>query len=150
VPDITTPAALTYSGGALRTFRVVPARLTYTAATVTTARDTSLTTAAVIPQLDRLRRMDRIVRDDGVDPRFQYIWQQTMEAIEGAFETVNARVDEVAILARISAVEALSQAANDNAVAAQATVATVSAAVATTFTQIDPIYQTRYLDELEP
>jgi len=69
-----------------------------------------------------------------------------MEAIEGAFETVNARVDEVAILARLAAVESLADAANDNAIVAQATAAQVSVAVEQTFNEIDPVYRDFYED----
>ena len=140
MPDITTPSPLTYTGGALRTKRLVPSLLAFTPGSVTSSKDTPTSAAAVIPKLDRLNRAD------GFDTRFQWIWQQTMEAIEGAFETVNARVDEVAILARLAAVESLADAANDNAVVAQATAAQVSVAVEQTFNEIDPVYRDFYED----
>lgn len=138
MPNVTAPAALEYTGGAIRCSRPVPARLAYTAGNLSTSASTTTTTAAEIPKLDRLRRFDTLVRGNEVDPRFQLIWQQTMEAIEGAFEAVNARVDEVAILARLSNVESLAAAANDNAVAAQATATQVSEAAKQTFSTIDP------------
>lgn len=145
MPSIT-PAALTFTGGTLRTNRVVPARLRYTDGTVRVASDTPITTAAEIPKLDRLfRAIDKA--DGETDKQFQrrqLIWQQTMEAIESAFEAVNARVDEVAILARLSAVEAKADAANDNAVAAQQVAAVTSAAVQETFNEIDPAYGEYY------
>lgn len=147
MPSIT-PATLTYTGGTLRTSRVVPARLRYTGGTVMVAADTPTTTAAEIPKLDRLfRQIDKA--DGETDKQFQrrqLIWQQTMEAIEGAFTAVNARVDEVAIFARLSAVEAKADAANDNAVAAQQAAAVTSDAVQETFNEIDPTYAKYYDD----
>lgn len=141
------PASLSYTGGSLRTTRVVPARFRLTGGTFTVTIETPTTTAAEIPKLDRIMRQERIVgSDDTASQRFQLIWQQTMVAIESAFEAVNARVDEVAILARLSAVEAKADAANDNAVAAQSQVAVTSAAVQATLTQIDPTYGDYYED----
>lgn len=150
--NITAPATLAYNGGSLRSNRLDAARLTYTGGTFTTTRDTPLTTAAAIPQLDRLVRF--IDKSDGeTDAQFQrrqLIWQQTMEAIERAFVAVNARVDEVALYARLNAVEALAEAANDNATAAQATASTVQTAVSQTFADIDPVYQTNFNERVEP
>lgn len=150
--DITAPGALVYSAGAIRSNRLKPARLTYATSSITTTRDTPLTTAAQIPTLDRLVRF--IDKADGeTDQQFQrrqLIWQQTMEAIEAAFAAVNARVDEVALYARLSAAELLAQAANDNAAQAQATAATIQAAVSQTFADIDPIYQTNFEGRIEP
>lgn len=148
--NITTPASLTYTGGGLRDNRIAPARLTYSTSTITTTRDTPLTTAATIPVLDRLNRFDKLMRGEQVDERFQLIWQRTMEAIEDAFTAVNARVDEVALYARLNAVEALAEAANDNATTAQTTAAAVQTAVSQTFADIDPIYQTAFDGRLEP
>ena len=129
-----------------------PARLTYATSSITTTRDTPLTTAAEIPQLNRLVRF--IDKADGETEaqfqRRQLIWQQTMEAIENAFVAVNARVDEVALYARLNAVELLAEAANDNATQAQATAATIQTAVSQTFADIDPIYQTNFDGRLEP
>lgn len=144
--DITTPATLTYGGGALRSTRIAPALLTYATSSIVTTRDTPLSTAAVIPALDRLVRF--IDKSDGETEeqfqRRQLIWQQTMEAIEGAFAAVNARVDEVALYARLNAVEALAESANDNATAAQTTANAVSTATRQTFVAIDPIYGDEY------
>ena len=146
MPNITAPAALSYSGGMLRGERVVPARLVYSGGNVMSERDTPLSTPAVVPVLDRLRRFDKLVQGETVDVRFQTIWQQTMKAIEDAFVAINARVDEVAILARISAAEALAQTANDNAVAATAAVEVVQAAALETFTIIDPVLGNEFND----
>lgn len=150
MPNITAPAALEYSAGAVRSGRIVPTRLRYTAGNVTSSKDTPLTAPAEIPQLNRLQRFDKLVRGDEVDPRFQLIWQRTMEAIESAFEAVNARVDEVAILARISAAEQLAQAANDNAVSAQQTATAIQTAAQQTFNDIDPNLAASFGDRLEP
>lgn len=152
MPDITAPASLDYTGGMLRSGRIAPARLTYAAGEVLAGRDTPLTTPADIPVLNRLIRM--IDKADGETEkqfkRRQQIWQSTMEAIEEAFRAVNARVDEVAILARISAVEQLAEAANDNAVLAKASADVVAAAAADTFAAIDPGYADQFLDGLTP
>jgi hypothetical protein len=151
VPDITVPGALTFSGGMLRTARLVPARLRYTAGNVTSARESAVSGLAAVPKLDRLRRFDKLMNGDEVDLRFQLIWQRTMEGIEAAFEAVNQRVDDLsAILARLTAAEELAQAANDTAVAAVAQVEVVSAAVAETFTEVDPVFGDSFTDRLEP
>ena len=140
MPDIAAPAALVYSPGALRVSRIAPARLRFTAGTVMSERDTPLSAPVVIPVLNRLNRL--IDKADGeTDKQFQrrqQIWQSTMQAIEQAFVAINARVDEVAILARISAVEQLAEVANDNAVSAKATAETVAVAAEETFATIDP------------
>jgi hypothetical protein len=105
---------------------------------------------AAVPKLDRLRRFDKLMRGDEVDLRFQLIWQRTMEGIEAAFEAVNQRVDDLsAILARLTAAEELAQAANDTAVSAVTQVEAVSAAVAETFTEVDPVFGDSYTDRLE-
>ena len=152
MPDITSPAPLTYSGGLLRSGRLVPASLTYAAGEVMADRGTPLSAPAVIPILNRLVRM--IDKADGESEkqfqRRQQIWQSTMEALENAFRAVNARVDEVAILARISAVERLAEVANDNAVAAKATAETVAAATSETFAAIDPGYSEQFEERLDP
>lgn len=149
--DVTTPATFAYVAGSVRTHRVAPARLTYSASsTLVSSKDTATTTAAEIPELDRLTSLERILNDDGTPTvRLMAIWQSTMEAIESAFEAVNARVDEVAILARLSAVETLAQAANDNANTAQATAQTVSTAVADTFADIDPVYRDQFNERVD-
>lgn len=72
------------------------------------------------------------------------IWQKAMSAIESAFAAVNARVDEVALYARLNAVEQLAQAANDTAVTARVEAASTSAAVQQTFNEIDPVYADFY------
>lgn len=146
--NIATPALFEYLGGSIRSTRIKPARFRYTASSVTTSKSTPTTTAAEIPQLDRLRRFDKLMQGDQIDPRFQLIWQRTMEAIESAFEAVNRRVDEVAIFARLSAAEALAEAANDNAVVAKATVETVKVATQTSFDTVSPDAATRFAEEL--
>lgn len=128
---------------------MVAARLIYRAGTVMSERDTPLTAPALIPVLDRLQRYDKLTQGDAVDARFQTIWQQTVKAIEDAFVAVNARVDEVAILARVSAAEALAQTANDNAVTAAAAIAVVQTAVAETFTDIDPVLGDTFDDRID-
>ena len=152
MPDISAPAPLIYSGGALRTFRVAPARLIYTAGNVTSVRETTTGTVTT-PTLNRLYRLaDKI--DGETDKQFQrrqLIWQQSMEVIEEAFAALTSRVDEqAAILARLTAAETLAQAANDTAVAAVAQVEVVSTAVAETFTVIDPVFGTEYVDRVAP
>jgi hypothetical protein len=149
VPDITTPGALTFTPGTFRTPRIVPARLRYTAGSVMTQKDSPTTAPAVVPVLERLRRTDAIMAGDNVDVRYQLLWQRTMEAIEKAFTAVNQRVDEIAILSRLSTVEMLAQTARDEAVKAASTVETVSAAVEQTFTEIDPVYGDQFNDRLE-
>jgi uncharacterized protein YukE len=130
---------------------MVPARLRFTAGTVTAARDTPLSEPVVIPVLNRLNRL--IDKADGeTDKQFQrrqQIWQSTMKAIERAFVAINARVDEVAILARISAVEQLAEVANDNAVSAKATAETVAVAAEETFATIDPTLADTFNNGLE-
>lgn len=153
MPNITVPAMLTYTGGALRQWRVVPARLNYTAGTVTSVRDSAIGALAEVPKLNRLSRM--IDKTSGETEqqfqRRQLIWQQTMEAIEAAFEAVNQRVDDLsAIVARLTAAEALAQTANDTAVAAVAQVEVVSTAVAETFTDVDPVFGNSYTDRVDP
>lgn len=148
--NIATAATFAYSGGSIRSTRIKPARLHYRAGDVTTSKSTPLTTAAEIPQLDRLTRYDKLTRGEQVDPRFQFIWQQTMEAIESAFEAVNQRVDEVAILARLSAVEQLAEVANDNAVSAKNTAETVKTATLQTFDVVSPGAGDTFNDALGP
>lgn len=145
-----TPAALTYSGGTLRTLRLVAARLRYTGGSVMSARETETASGLGVLQLDRLTMADMI---PGEDPaafmRRAAIWQSNCEATEDAFAAINARVDELAaILARLTAAEQLAQTANDNAASAAATVATVQTAVAETFTQIDPTYGDGFQERL--
>lgn len=153
MPDISAPAPLIFAGGALRQWRVVPSRLRYTAGTVTSVRDSDVAGLAEVPNLNRLIRL--VDKTDGeTDKQFQrrqLIWQQTMEAIEAAFAAVNQRVDDLsAILARLTAAEALAQTANDTAVSAVAQVEMVSTAVAETFTDVDPVFGTGFTDRLDP
>lgn len=153
-----TPASLTFSGGAVRDTRIAPKRLIFTGGTITTTRDTPLTTAAEIPQLNTQQRQVPIGYVDIKGQRYpvyveaqeQLRQQRMIEAIVDAFVAVNARVDEVALYARLNAVEALAEVANDNATAAQTTVATVQTAVSQTFSAIDPIYQNTFEDLVEP
>lgn len=151
--DVTTPATLTYTGGTLRSTRPVKARFRYTASTtLVSSKDSDTSDAVTVPDLDRLLSQDRLLNPDGTPSiRFMAIWQSTMEAIENALEAVNAKVDDnSAILARLTAAETLAQAANDNAVAAQATAETVKAATSETLAIIDPIYQTEFNDRVIP
>ena len=142
---------LAYTGGMLRTFRVVPARLVYTAGNVTSVRDSNVGGVAQVPNLERLRRFDKVMRGEEIDPRYQLLWQRTMEAIEAAFAAVNQRVDDLsAILARLTAAEQLAQAANDTAITAAAQVEAVAGAVAETFSDIDPIYGDGFNGRYEP
>ena len=146
MPDITAPAPLAFSGGTLRQWRVVPARLTYTAGNVMSARDTATGTVTV-PTLNRLYRLaDKSSGEtDKQFQRRQLIWQQSMEAIEEAFEALAARVDELAgILARLTAAEQLAQAANDTAISAVTQVSAVSTAVEQTFADVDPTFGDAY------
>lgn len=145
------PASLSYSGGTLRTSRIVPARLTYVGGSAIRTRTSPLSTAAVIPVLDRLTVYDKPAGVGDTEWHRQVaIWQSAMEAIEEAFAAVNARVDEVALYARLQAVETLAQAANDNATVAKQTVEQASAAVQETFQQIDPVYADYYESRLLP
>lgn len=151
--DVTTPASFSYTVGSLRTARPVPARFRYTASTTLVSTKDSDTSAAVtIPELDRLLPLDRLLNEDGTPSiRFMSIWQSTMDAIETALEATNAKVDDnSAILARLTAAEELAQAANDNAVEAQATAATIQTATEETFAVIDPIYQTEFNNKVSP
>lgn len=153
MPDITAPAMLAYTGGTLRQWRVVPARVTFTAGAVTSVRDSAVSGAAEVPKLNRIYRLaDKL--DGESDKQFQrrrLIWQQTMEAIEAAFAAVNQRVDDLAaILARLTAAEQLAQAANDNAISAAAQVEAVSAAVADTFGEVDPVLRDGYTNRVNP
>jgi len=151
VPNIVTPAPLAFTAGAVRSFRVAAARLTYTAGNVMSVRDSTTSGLADVPKLDRINRLiDKASGEtDAQFQRRQLIWQRTMEAIEAAFAAVNQRVDDLtAILARLTAAEALAQTANDMAVAAVAQVEVVSTAVAETFSDIDPIYGDGYGDRL--
>lgn len=143
MPNITAPAALTYSGGVLRTARLVPARLRYTAGNVTSARDTAVGSSVAVPNLDRLTIADKLPGESEMAfMRRAAIWQSSMGAIEDALGAINARVDELAsILARLTAAESLAQTANDNAATAAANVAVVQAAVSDTFEAIDPTYR---------
>jgi len=151
VADITAPAALSYTGGVLRTSRIVPARLRFTGGVVGAGVSTPTTTAVEIPVLDRLTSMEQLTEGDGTPTvRLMSIWQDAMERIESAFEAVNARVDEVALYARLSAVEAKADAANDNAIAAKQTAEVTSVAVQETFTQVDPIYGQAFADRIVP
>lgn len=147
VANITSPATVNFSGGSFRDTRVKPARLRFTGGRVTTSRDTPLSTQAEIPRLDRLTRWEK---PEGFTPqgweRQMAIWQKQCEAIEAAFVAVNARVDEVAILARLSAVEELAEVANDMATEAVATATQVSAATHATFVEVDPVYGSIYND----
>lgn len=148
--DIASPAPLDIAGGALRTSRIAPARLRIVGGDVVTSRDSAVSSAASVPKLDRLRRFDKLIEGEQVSPRMQLIWQQTMEAIEGAFAAVNQRVDDnSAILARLTAAEALAEAANDNAVAAKATAEAVETATQQTFTQIDPTYGESFNERID-
>lgn len=150
MPNITAPAAFGYDGGSIRSTRIKPGMFRFRASTsLVSSKDSVVTADVAIPQLDRLRRFDKLMRGDEVDPRFQIIWQRTMEAIEAAFEAVNARVDEVAILARLSAVEVKAEVANDNAVKAQAEVEIVQQAAGNTFNVSDPTLANQYQEELD-
>lgn len=147
VANITSPATLTYSTGAFRDTRIEPARFRYTGSlSLTVTRDSDTSAAVTVPELDRLLSLDRLLNEDGTPTlRFMSIWQSTMLAIEAALEATNAKVDDnTAILARLLAAEELAQAANDNAVAAQATVTEVQAATSDTLAVIDPIYKTEF------
>lgn len=150
--NITTPATFAYTAGSLRNTRIAPTRLTYSASTsLVTSKDTSTTTAAEIPELDRLTIVDRIPGEDERSfMRRAAIWQSTMQAIEDAFTAINARVDEVAILARLSAVEAKAEVANDNAVVAKATADNAVIATQETFGEIDPVYRTKFSEIYSP
>lgn len=123
MPSLTaTPAQLAISGGSASfeptRFEAVRARLTITAGEGAFAvGSTALTVTA--PKLDRLNRSDMIATPQGMTgTRFQIIWQQTMEAIEQAFEALTQQVgDNTTLLQQIQAAQALAQAANDNAAA---------------------------------
>lgn len=156
--DITTPATFAYSAGAARTTRIVSALFRYSSSSIVTSFDTPLTEPAEIPSLSTQKRQIAIgsVEIGGkrypvyVEMQEQLRQQRVNEAIVDAFEAVNARVDEVALYARLNAVEALAESANDKASEAQTTVAQVSTSAASTFGSIDPIYQTEFEDGLSP
>lgn len=139
------PGALTYDGGALRTARIVPARLSFAAGGFIGEVGTPTTAAAATPELDNWTRTDRpasISESDWV--RWMARDQRFTDAIEAAFRAVNQRIDEVAIMARLNRVETLAQAANDTATQAQVVVEQTSTAVQETFQQIDPTYADYY------
>lgn len=73
------------------------------------------------PQLDRLQRQIGYFNPDGTPTyQMQLIWQQTMEAIEGAFEALTGQVvDLTSIVQQIQAAQQLAQTANDNATQAK-------------------------------
>lgn len=145
--NVTAPARFAYTGGAIRCSRIVPARFRYTAGSFLSGSETGTTTAAEIPELDRLTFADRIPGESEQSfIRRAAIWQKTMLAIESAFEAVNARVDEVAILARLSAVEAKAEAANDNATFAAANAQAAATAAEQTFERADPTLADAYRD----
>lgn len=149
--DVTVPATLSYTGGALRDTRPVPARFSYTASTSLFSSKDSDTSAAITElELDRLFPLDQLLNKDGTPSlRLMSIWQTQCEQIEAAIAAVNAKVDDnTAILARLTAAEALAQAANDNAVVAQTTAAAIQTAASETFGIIDPIYQVDFDDRL--
>lgn len=150
MPDITVSASLDFYGGVFRDTRVAPASLTFGAGDVTMGSDTQLTAETLIPKLDRLNRISDKASGETQQQfqRRQLIWQQSMEAIEAAFEAVNSRVDELAILARLTRAEGLAEVANDNAIAAQESVSQVTAAVSQTMADIDPIYQDAFDDRI--
>jgi hypothetical protein len=159
VPDITTPAMLAYSGGTLRQWRVVPARLTYAAGNVTSSKDTATAGLAAVPNLAVQQRQVAIgeVSINGktysvyVTAQEQLRQQNYRNAIVGAFGATNLRVNDIeAIVARLSAAEQLAQAANDTAIAAVAQVEGVATAVAETFTEIDPVYGDGFNGRYEP
>jgi hypothetical protein len=144
VPSIT-PAPFGYTGGTLRTSRVVPALVTFTTSSIVAGHESPTSTAAVVPVLDRLTVYDKFPGvGDAEWNRFVAIWQDKCEKIEEAFTAINARVDEVALYARLTAVESLAQVANDNAVAAVETAEQVSTAAEQTFAEVDPTYAERY------
>ena len=151
MPNITAPAQLTYDGGVFRSSRIAPARLRYRSGTVVSSKDTALTSAADVPQLDRLQRFDKLIEGEGVSPRFQFIWQQSMKAIEEAFQEQSNRItDLTAILARLTAAEEKVQVADDKATQAQAAAEATQAAVSQTFTQIDPMLGDAFEGRLDP
>lgn len=140
MPNISGAASFAYSGGRIRTTRIDGARFRYSpSTTLISSKDSPTTTLAEIPQLDRLQRQTVYFDAQGRPTiQMQLHFQRMVEAIESAFEAVNARVDEVAILARLSAVEVKAEVANDNAVAAQATVNNVREATKTTLNTVSP------------
>lgn len=151
MPNISAAASLDYTGGTLRTSRMVPARMTYTAGNITTASDSPISTAVDIPALNRLYSAEQLTNPNGTPThRLMALWQEAMTQIEQAFVAVNARVDEVALYARLNAVETLAQAANDNATAAVAQVETVTEAVSQTFADIDPVYSGSFDMRVKP
>lgn len=151
MPNITAPAAFEYVGGGLRTMRLAPARLRYSASTqLVTSGDTPLSAVAEIPTLDRLTRWEKPQGYSAQDwERQMAIWQKAMGAIEDAFVAVNARVDEVALFARLSAVEAKAEVANDNANTALNEAVVVREATRTTFAASDQALQDAFDEELE-
>lgn len=106
--------------------------------------------AMAVPRLDRLTRFDRLTEGEGVSTRFQVIWQETMEAIEAAFAALNRRVDDnTRVLARLLAVEAKAEVANDNAISAQQTTVALTAATQSAVATIDPAL-VEYFDNISP
>lgn len=138
--NVTTPATFEYTGGGIRSTRINGARFRYSpSTTLVSSKDTPTTTAAEIPQLDVLQRQTSYFDAQGRPTvQMQLHYQRMVEAIVSAFEAVNQRVDEVAILARLSAVEAKAEVANDNAVEARAIADTVKTATQQTFDTVSP------------
>jgi hypothetical protein len=117
-----TPAQLVITGAEAAT---IPARfsgtaavLRFTGASATLGPGTGADLDVTTPTLDRLTRFDELFSGTGPSPRFMLIWQQTMEAIENAFEALTTQVgDNSNIIANIQTALALAAAANDNSVA---------------------------------
>lgn len=116
VVTLATPTQISIAGATAIT---VPARFTATAArifvtgqTATLGPGTGTSLAVTAPTLDRLRRFDVLVQNEQVSPRFQLIWQRTMEAIEDAFTALSTQVaDNSALLNRIAIAQDLAQTA---------------------------------------
>lgn len=118
-----TPASYELNFGTALT---VPPRATvgrlslhFTGGTVTAGPGTTSASAVVVPTLNRLSQYDQF---PGVDAqswrRFMAVWQELCQSIEAAFQAVNDRdTAQDSVLARLTAAEALANAANDNAAA---------------------------------
>lgn len=150
--DVTTPALFAYTAGGARDTRPAPVRLVYSASTtLVLTKDSDVSVAVDALDLDRLLPLDRLLNEDGTPSlRFMAIWQTMCDQIESAIAATNAKVDDnTAILARLTAAEALAEAANDNAAAATATATAVQTATAQTFADIDPVYQDSFNERVD-
>lgn len=89
--------------------------LRFIGGTANAGPETDLSGNVNVPKLDPIIRSERIVQPSGeVSPRFQTIWQQSMEAIKAAFRGQQGQITDLAtIVARLEAAEQKAAAAQE-------------------------------------